>query len=174
MELGLRSMAAAGAQGVMTMLNSPGGRFSFEPAAEATTAAASSSPGAAKGAAAGEGSAQPAAAAGQDSGSGQDSGGGGAAGAAAGPADFEAFLADVAQTGVVPLQMPLFCGERVPGQACRLPYACERLFNVQCHGPACLLLALTLPTIPPRCTATPAAHQMGTCRLGKPGAGCPL
>ena len=71
-------MAAAGAEGVLTLLNSPAGRFSF---------------------------------------AGSAAEGGGAAGQAS-QQRFEAYLAEVAATGAVPLQMPLFSAHQMG--TCRL------------------------------------------------------
>lgn len=98
-DLGLRSMAAAGAEKVLTCINSPTGSFTFaEPAVGGA----------------------PAAAAGQRMGTigaGAAAAAGGAAGAAASDS-FGSFLEGVQQTGVVPLQMPLFCAHQMG--TCRL------------------------------------------------------
>lgn len=93
-ELGLRCMAAAGARTVLTMLNSPAGRFTFT---EPTTPGVQQPEGARAlpllpGSAAG----------------GQDA--------------FEEYLGRVAETGVVPLQMPLFCAHQMG--TCRLGEPC--------------------------------------------------
>ncbi|PSC68186.1 Long-chain-alcohol oxidase FAO1 isoform A [Micractinium conductrix] len=93
MELGLRSLAAAGASAVITCLNSPSGRFVFgSPAQDG---------GAAGGAAQAGGGAAPA---------GTSAGGGDAA--------FEAFLGGVAEAGVPPLQMAQFSAHQMG--TCRL------------------------------------------------------
>lgn len=91
-ELGLRSMAAAGADTVSTLLNSPAGRFSFADAAAAA--------GGAPAAGGQEAQAQP------------------QAQQQAVQQRFEAFLSEVAATGVVPLQMPLFSAHQMG--TCRL------------------------------------------------------
>ncbi|KAL4425046.1 hypothetical protein ABPG77_001824 [Micractinium sp. CCAP 211/92] len=105
-DLGLRCLAAAGATTVMTLLNSPAGRFTFE-----GTDDRAGGPAAATGGAAG-GAAQ----------AGERGGDGVSAPAAAVPAGqaaaFEDFLADVARTGPVPLQMPLFSAHQMG--TCRL------------------------------------------------------
>ncbi|KAL4422311.1 hypothetical protein ABPG75_008508 [Micractinium tetrahymenae] len=109
-ELGLRCMAAAGATTVMTLLNSPAGRFSFEAAsADPAGSGAESSAAAAAGSTAGP------------AGGTVEAGGGASGGDAGQPptaAAFEAFLAEVAQTGPVPLQMPLFSAHQMG--TCRL------------------------------------------------------
>lgn len=101
-DLGLRCMAAAGATTVMTLLNSPAGRFTFEAGSNGVSSHGSAA-----------GSVGPAAGGG-GSGAGPD----GEAGPTAPAAAFEAFLAEVAATGPVPLQMPLFSAHQMG--TCRL------------------------------------------------------
>ncbi len=105
-DLGLRCLAAAGATTVMTLLNSPAGRFTFEGTGDRAGAAAAAAGGAA------DGAAQPG-----EPGSGGASGPDGAV-PAGHAAAFEHFLADVARTGPVPLQMPLFSAHQMG--TCRL------------------------------------------------------
>ena len=90
-------MAAAGAERVLTCINSLTGSFTF---AEPPAAAG------------------PAAAAGQRMGTIGPGPAAAAAAAAAASDSFEAYLAGVQQTGVVPLQMPLFCAHQMG--TCRL------------------------------------------------------
>lgn len=119
-------MAAAGATTVMSLLNSPAGRFTFEaPGSSGSIPAAA--PKAADQGDVGEAN-LPAGKGGSSNAPGgavpAGEGGSGAGAAPAGadpdgsPAAFEAFLAEVAQTGVVPLQMPLFSAHQMG--TCRL------------------------------------------------------
>lgn len=141
MELGLRCMAAAGADTVMTTLNSPAGRFSFADGAQQQL-----QPGQSEGA----GTAGTAAV----------ENGGAASAPSATSAPFEAFLAEVAQTGVVPLQMPLFCAHQMG--TCRLGESWG------CSGMAAALLQLPLkrPALPmlPASFALTLAPSRCTCR----------
>lgn len=111
-------MAAAGAHTVLTMLNSPAGRFAFTQLGDAPgDGTGSGSDGAAgSGNPAGGGDSQANGAAG-DAAAGQQEAV--LAGSAAGGREaFESYLERVAQTGVVPLQMPLFCAHQMG--TCRL------------------------------------------------------
>lgn len=95
MELGLRSMAAAGAETVMTLLAAPTGRFNF---ADASGGASSASDG--------------------------------TSGGAQSPAQrvsFEEFIAGVHQTGVVPLQLGVFCAHQMGTARLGEAEAAERL-----------------------------------------------
>jgi hypothetical protein len=105
-------MAAAGAHTVLTMLNSPAGRFAFTQPGDAP----GEGTGSGSGTPAGGGDSQGNAAAG-DAAAGQQEAV--LAGSAAGGREaFESYLERVAQTGVVPLQMPLFCAHQMG--TCRL------------------------------------------------------
>ncbi|EFN52938.1 hypothetical protein CHLNCDRAFT_137296 [Chlorella variabilis] len=115
-ELGLRCMAAAGATAVLTLLNSPVGRFTFtHPVAAQATGSSGGSGGLGSPSAGAPTSAAPA------------GGGGGAAapraapslpGSAGGGEEFERYLADVARAGIPPLQTPQFSAHQMG--TCRL------------------------------------------------------
>ena len=142
-ELGLRCMAAAGAGTVMTMLNSPAGRFAFAEAA-AGAASVAASAGAGQSAAASSSVAGKQQAAGRVAAAGQEqeeahAGGsdGSQPGSGGGGAGFESFLGRVVQTGAVPLQMPLFSAHQMG--TCRLgePWVTARWQLPGCAGAVC-------------------------------------
>lgn len=144
-DLGLRCLAAAGATTVMTLLNSPAGRFTFQ-----GTDAGAGGPAAGAGSAAG-GAAQ----------AGERGSGGVSGPAAAVPAGqaaaFEEFLADVARTGPVPLQMPLFSAHQMG--TCRLG-ECGTVHDSRCWlETRAILLGSPGPIVRSSCHATTLLWQ---------------